>query len=117
MIMKTLRDLQVGDEVIVFDPYGGGGVAQVAKITNSHIYTDAPYIKYNIGDGYEVGVDCRWANKIRVGSAEEIEKVRNNARRICLSHYLSKFDWSKCELGFLEGILELTKSYGDGKKV
>ena len=115
--MKTLRDLQVGDEVIVSDPYRRDGVAQVAKITKSYIYTDAPYIKYNIGDGYEVGVGCRWANKIRVDTAEEIEKVKNDARRRCLSHYFSKFNWSKCDLGFLEGILELTKSYDNGKKI
>lgn len=115
--MKTLRDLQVGDEVIVSDPYSRDGVAQVAKITESHIYTDVPYIKYNIGDGYEVGVGCKWAHKIRVGTAEEIEKVRNEERRKCLSHYLSKFDWSKCDLGFLEGIFHLINSNGYGKKI
>lgn len=117
MSMKTLRDLQVGDEVIVSDPYSMDGVVQVAKITESHIYTDAPYVKYNIDDGYEVGVGRRWAHNIRVGTAEEIEKVRNEARRRCLSHYFSKFNWSKCDLGFLEGILELTKSYDNGKKI
>lgn len=115
--MKTLRDLQVGDEVIVSAPYSRDGVAKVAKITKSHIYTDSPYIKYNIGDGYEVGVGYRWSHNIRVGTTEEIEKIRNDARRICLSYYLSRFDWSKCDLGFLEGILELTKSYGHGKKI
>lgn len=115
--MKTLRDLQVGDDVIVSDPYGRDGVAQVAKITKSHIYTDVPYIKYHIGDGYEDGVGCRWAHHIRVGTAKEIEKIRNEARKKYLSHYLSKFDWYKCDLGFLEGILELTKSYGHGRKI
>ena len=114
--MKTLRDLQVGDEVIVYDPYSRDRVAQVAKITESHIYTDAPYIKYNINDGYEVGVERRWAHNIRVGSAEEIEKVKNDARRRCLSHYLYKFDWSKCDLDFLEGIFHLINSNGYGGK-
>ena len=69
--MKTLRDLQVGDEVIVSDPYGRDGVAKVANITKSYIYTDSPYIKYNIGDGYEVGVGYRWAHNIRVGTARK----------------------------------------------
>lgn len=110
--MKTLRDLQVGDEVIVNDPYGREGIAQVAKITNSHIYTDVPYVKYQIDDGYEAGVNHRWACNIRVGAAEEIEKVRNEARKRSLSYYLSNLDWSKCDLVFLEGILALMKSNG-----
>lgn len=115
--MKTLRDLQVGDEVIVSDPYGMEEIAIVAKITKSHIYTDAPRVKYNIDDGYEAGVGCRWAKKIRTGTYEEIKNVINKARRRCLSHYLSKFDWYKCDLVFLEDIFHLINSNGYGGKV
>lgn len=114
--MKTLQDLHVGDEVIVYDPYSGDKVAKVAKITKSYIYTDVPTIKYNIDDGYEVGFGYRWAHNIRVGTTEEIEKVRNEARKTSLSHYLSKFDWSKCDLGFLEDIFHLININGYGRK-
>ena len=110
--MKTLRDLQVGDEVIVADPHNWEGIAIVAKITKSHIYTDVPYVKYRIDDGYEDGVNNRYACNIRVGSTEEIEKVKNDAKRKCLSHYFSNFNWYKCDLVFLEGILALMKSNG-----
>ena len=115
--MKTLKDLQVGDEVIIYDPYSREGIAEIAKVTKEYIYTETPYIRFHIKDGYEVGVEHRWAHNIRVGSTEEIEKVKNDARKRCLSHYLSKFDWSKCDLGFLEGILALIKSNGYRRKI
>lgn len=96
MEKKEIKDLEVGDIVIVHTPYHNR-IAKVDKVTLQHIIVDGT--KYLKKDGYLSNGDVWCTTRITVPSAEDCKRVlvHNEKKRLIASlkatdYYLLSID-------------------------
>lgn len=104
--MKELKDLQVGDVVLVTSRYYRR-IAKVDKVTKTQIVVDNARFRRN--SGWQYGGDS-WSRKIIfVPTEKEISEVKEENLRKNLICVISSFDFKRLSTNELKQVYNIVK--------
>lgn len=104
--MKELKDLQVGDVVLVTSRYYRR-IAKVDKVTKTQIVVDNARFRRN--SGWQYGGDS-WSRKsISVPTEKEISEVKEENLRKNLICVISSFDFKRLSTNELKKVYNIVK--------
>lgn len=104
--MKELKDLVVGDEVLVSGMYHRR-IAKVDKVTKTQIVVDNARFRRN--SGWQCGSD-RWnVRRISVHTEKEISDIKEENLRKTLIYSISSFDFKRLSTDELKQVYKIVK--------
>lgn len=104
--MKELKDLQVGDVVLVTG-MSYRRIAKIDKITKTQIIVDNA--RFNKDSGWKCGSD-RWnVRKISVPTEKEISDVKEECFRKKILYTISSFDFRRLSTDELKQVYNIVK--------
>lgn len=104
--MKELKDLVVGDDVLVTGMYHRR-IAKVGKVTKTQIVVDNA--RYRRNSGWQCGSD-RWdVRRISVPTEKEISDVKEENLRKKLVYAISSFDFERLSTDELKQVYNIVK--------
>lgn len=104
--MKELKDLQVGDSVLVTGMYHRR-IAKVGKVTKTQIVVDNARFRRN--SGWQCGGD-KWDRKsISVPTEKEISDIQEENFRKKLIYAISSFDFKRLSTDELKQVYKIVK--------
>lgn len=104
--MKELKDLVVGDDVLVRGMYSRR-IAKVDKVTETQIIVNNARFKRD--SGWQCGID-RWDRKsISVPTEKEISDVKEENLRKTLIYSISSFDFKRLSTDELKQVYNIVK--------
>lgn len=107
--MKELKDLQVGDDVIVAG-MSCRRIAEIDKVTKTQIVVDN--VRYRRNSGWQCGGD-RWNVKsISVPTEKEISDIKEENLRETLIYAISTFDFKRLSTDELKQVYNIVKGKG-----
>ena len=104
--MKELKDLVVGDEVLVTGTFNRR-IAKVDKVTKTQIVIDNA--RFRRDSGWQCGSD-RWnVRRISVPTEKEISDVKEENLRKILINTISSFDFNRLSTDELKQLYNIVK--------
>lgn len=104
--MKELKDLVVGDEVLVISRYYRR-IAKVDKVTKTQIVVNNARFRRN--SGYQCGGDS-WNRKIiSIPTEKEISDIKEENLRKTLVYAISSFDFKRLSTDELKQVYNIVK--------
>mgnify|MGYP000182229670 CR=1 FL=1 len=104
--MKELKDLVVGDEVLVTGTFNRR-IAKVDKVTKTKIVIDNA--RFRRDSGWQCGSD-RWnVRRISVPTEKEISDVKEENLRKILINTISSFDFERLSTNELKQVYNIVK--------
>ena len=104
--MKELKDLVVGDDVLVISRYYRR-IAKVDKVTKTQIIIDKA--RFRRDSGWQCGSD-RWnIRRISVPTEKEISDVKEENLRNTLVYAISSFDFKRLSTDELKQVYNIVK--------
>ena len=104
--MKELKDLVVGDDVLVTGMYYRR-IAKVDKVTKTQIIVNNA--RFRRDSGWQFGSD-RWnVRRISVPTEKEISDVKEENLRKILIHTISSFDFERLSTNDLKQVYNIVK--------
>lgn len=104
--MKELKDLVVGDDVLVTGMYHRR-IAKVGKVTKTQIVVDN--VRFRRDSGWQCGSD-RWDRKsISVPTEKEISDIKKEDFRKKLIYAISSFDFKRLSTDELKQVYNIVK--------
>lgn len=102
--MKELKDLVVGDYVIVYDKYDNRRIAIVERITKTLVVVNN--IKYRKSNGFEYGVSSYiLSRRIKIPKDEEqIKAIKLEYRKQIIIHRIHNLNLNDYPLEVLEKV-------------
>lgn len=105
--MKELKDLQVGDIVLVSSTWDRR-LSKVEKITKTQIVVDK--VRYRRSNGWQCGSYGWDQGTIHVPTEKEIAKIKNEEQRKFLIHSIRDIDFRKLATDKLQQVYNIIKS-------
>lgn len=104
--MKELKDLIVGDDVLIISRYHRH-IAKVDKVTKTQII--ANNARFRRDSGWQCGSD-RWDSKsISVPTEKEISDIKEENLRKTLIYAISSFDFERLSTNELKQVYKIVK--------
>lgn len=104
--MKELKDLVVGDEVLVIGTFYRR-IAKVYKVTKTQII--ANNARFRRDSGLQCGSDIWDRKSIYVPTEKEISDVKEEVLRKTLIHTISSFDFERLSTNELKQVYNIVK--------
>lgn len=108
--MKELKDLVVGDEIIVaVRTYSKTTkfIGYVDRITKASIFVNG--LRFRKKDGFIINDVCNACTFIEVGTEEDIKKIETEMRHRNFSSTLNDFNFFQLSLEKLQKIMDIIK--------
>lgn len=101
--MKELKDLVVGDKVVVYDKYGNKEIGIVKRVTkNLVVVNNVKYRKYN---GFQAGIYGLFSGRIEIPKDEEqIKEIELEYRKRIIIHRIHNLNLNDYPLEVLEKV-------------
>lgn len=109
--MKELKDLQVGDEVVI---YGGfqHTIGAIQKITKTQITVNG--VKFRRDTGMRISSD-RWnTQQLCVPTEADVAKIKADEHRRKLQYFIANYDFKKLSIEKLEQVYNIIKTENNG---
>ena len=103
--MSELKDLKVGDKVIVGGTFIYNRISQVEKVTKKHIIVEGS--KYSKAFGWVVGCSSYTSNHIRPATEEDIKRVGKETEKRKIVKYLTKIHFEELSYEALVAIRDI----------
>ncbi len=101
--MKELKDLVVGDKVVVYDECNNRRIAIVERITKTLVVVNN--IKYRKSNGFECGVSYIFSRRIEIPKDEEqIKAIKLEYRKRIIIHRIHNLNLNDYPLEVLEKV-------------
>lgn len=104
--MKELKDLVVGDDVLVISRYYRR-IAKVDKVTKTQIVVDNARFRRN--SGWQCGSDIWNKRRVSVPTEKEISDVKEENLRKTLIYSISSFDFKRLSTDELKQVYKIVK--------
>lgn len=104
--MKELKDLVVGDDVLVRGMYRRR-IAKVDKVTKTQIVVDNARFRRN--SGWQCGSDMWNKRRVSVPTEKEISDVKEENLRNTLVYAISSFDFKRLSTDELKQVYNIVK--------
>ena len=104
--MKELKDLVVGDEVLVTGTFNRR-IAKVDKVTKTKIVIDNA--RFRRDSGCQCGVDSWYRKSISVPTEKEISDVKEENIRKILINTISSFNFERLSTDELKQVYNIVK--------
>ena len=104
--MKELKDLVVGDEVLVTGTFNRR-IAKVDKVTKTKIVIDNA--RFRRDSGWQCGVDSWYRKSISVPTEKEISDVKEENIRKILINTISSFNFERLSTDELKQVYNIVK--------
>lgn len=104
--MKELKDLVVGDDVLV-KVMNHRRIAKVDKVTKTQIVVDN--VRYRRNSGWQCGCDRWYMKSISVPTEKEISDVKEENLRRTLIYSISSFDFKRLSTDELKQVYKIVK--------
>ena len=104
--MKELKDLVVGDDVLVTGMYYRR-IAKVDKVTKTQII--ANNARFRRDSGWQCGCDSWNVRRISVPSEKEISDIKEENLRNELLYAISSFDFKRLSIDELKQVYNIVK--------
>jgi hypothetical protein len=104
--MKELKDLVVGDNVLVTSRYYRC-IAKVDKVTKTQIVVDNARFRRN--SGWQCGSDMWNKRRVSVPTEKEISDVKEENLRNTLVYAISSFDFKRLSTDELKQVYNIVK--------
>ena len=110
-IMADFKDIKVGEKIIAARTYIGQVILTVTKVNKASFVAsnDGYTVTFNIENGTERGGGTWTKWYAYKATEEEIEAVRKENRRLNMSNYLSRFNFSTLPYEAVEKIMTIVK--------
>ena len=105
--MSELKDLKVGDKVIVGGTFIYNRISQVEKVTKKHIIVEGS--KYSKAFGWVVGCSSYTSNHIRPATEEDIKRVEEETEKRKIVKYLTKIHFEELSYEALVAIRDIVE--------
>lgn len=105
--MSELKDLKVGDKVIVGGTFIYNRISQVEKVTKKHIIVEGS--KYSKAFGWVVGCSSYTSNHIRPATEEDIKRVEEETEKRKIVKYLKKIHFEELSYEALVAIRDIVE--------
>ena len=103
--MNKLRNIKIGDKVIVGKGGSSDRIAEVGFVSDNQIQVNG--IRYNILDGRLVGAEEGEKDRIIPATDKEIKRVRRNERKLELIRKVNNTNWYGLSTKTLNTIIEI----------
>ena len=103
--MNKLRNLKIGDKVIVGKGGSSDRIAEVGFVSDTQIQVNG--LRYNILDGRLVGAEEGEKDRIMPATDKEIKRVRRNERKLELIRKVNNTNWYGLSIKTLNTIIEI----------
>ena len=103
--MNKLRNLKIGDKVIVGKGGSSDRIAKVGFVSDTQIQVNG--LRYNILDGRLVGAEEGEKDRIIPVTDKEIKRVRRNERKLELIRKVNNTNWYGLSIKTLNTIIEI----------
>lgn len=101
--MKELKDLKVGDKVIIYSVYGNRDVSAIERITKTLVVVNN--IKYRKSDGFASGESYIFSRIIEIPKDEEqIKTIKLEYRKRIIIHRIHNLNLNDYPLEVLEKV-------------
>lgn len=101
--MKKLKDLVVGDKVVVYDRYNNRKIGIVKRVTKTLVVVN--YIKYRKSDGFAYGESYIFSRRIEIPKDEEqIKAIELEYRKRIIIRRIHNFNLNDYPLEVLEKV-------------
>ena len=101
--MKELKDLVVGDKVVVYDKYDNKKIGIVKRVTKTLVVVN--YIKYRKSDGIAYGEPYIFSRRIEIPKDEEqIKAIELEYRKQIIIHRIHNLNLNDYPLEVLEKV-------------
>lgn len=101
--MKKIKELQVGDLVIIYDKYDNRRIAIVERITKTLVVVNN--IKYRKSNGFEYGESYIFSRRIEIPKDEEqIKEIKLEYRKRIIIHRIHNLNLNDYPLEVLEKV-------------
>lgn len=101
--MKELKDLVVGDKVVVYDKYGNKKIGIIKRVTKTLVVVNN--IKYRKHDGLQHGVSGLFSGRIEIPKDEEqIKAIELEYRKQIIIHRIHNLNLNDYPLEVLEKV-------------
>lgn len=104
--MKELKDLVVGDDVLVTGNYHRR-IAKVDKVTKTQIVVNN--VRFRRDSGWQCGCDCWDRKSISIPTEKEISDVKEENLRNTLVYAISSFDFERLSTDELKQVYNIVK--------
>jgi hypothetical protein len=104
--MKELKDLVVGDDVLVTGLYHRR-IAKVDKVTKTQIVVDK--VRFRKNSGWQCGSDCWDRKSISIPTEKEISDVKEENLRKTLIYAIRSFDFKRLSTDELKQVYKIVK--------
>lgn len=103
--MNKLRNLKIGDKVIVGKGGSSDRIAEVGFVSDTQIQVNG--LRYNILDGRFVGAEEGEKDRIMPATDKEIKRVGRNERKLELIRKVNNTNWYGLSIKTLNTIIEI----------
>ena len=110
--MKELKDLVVGDDVLVTGNYYRR-IAKVVKVTKTQIVVNN--VRFRRDSGWQCGSDSWDRKSISVPTEEEISDIKEENLRNTLIYAISSFDFKRLSTDELKQVYNIVKGKENGR--
>lgn len=101
--MKELKDLVVGDEVVVYDKYDNKKIGIIKRVTKTLVVVNN--IKYRKSNGFECGESYVFSRRIEIPKDEEqIKAIKLEYRKRIIIHRIYNLNLNDYPLEVLEKV-------------
>lgn len=104
--MKELKDLVVGDDVLVTGLYHRR-IAKVDKVTKTQIVVDK--VRFRRNSGWQCGCDSLDRKSISIPTEKEISDVKEENLRKTLIYAIRSFDFKRLSTDELKQVYNIVK--------
>ena len=109
--MKELKDLQVGDEVIIYSVFRHT-IGIIQKITKTQITVNG--IKFRRETGIQISSD-RWnTQQLCVPTEADMAKIKADEHRRKLQCFITNYDFKKLSIEKLKQVYNIIKTENNG---
>ena len=103
--MNKLRNLKIGDKVIVGKCGSSDRIAEVGFVSDTQIQVNG--LRYNILDGRLIGGEEGEKDRIMPATDKEMKRVRRNERKLELIRKVNNTNWYGLSIKTLNTIIEI----------
>lgn len=103
--MKELKDLQVGDDVLITGMFYRR-ISKIGKVTKTQIVADNA--KFRRDSGWQCG-DRRNLRRISVPTEKQIAEIKEDNLRKTLIYAISSFDFKRLSIDKLKQVYNIVK--------
>lgn len=101
--MKELKDLVVGDKVVVYDKYGNKKIGIIKRVTKTLVVVNN--VKYRKSDGVQTRIYGLFSGRIEIPKDEEqIKAIELETRKKLIAHRIRNFNLEDYPLEVLEKV-------------